>query len=761
MKQGKMQQPRHQLKGIWLAFALAGISQIAFAADEVSANASNEKSSEKDASVKDPVALKAVTVTAQRRVEDAQKAAVAVSVVNTQTITADGVRAIGDITTFVPNAAAKNPDGDGRPRWYIRGLGTGDTGAATVYPVGIYADDVFLSAPIAGGGPLFDLERIEILRGPQGTLYGKNTTAGAVNIISKKPTFDTEAYATVGIGEKSERIVSGAVGGAILDERLAGRVSVYSEERDGFGKNLTTGNSYGDVNKKAIRLQLLAQLTPNLDALLKVHAREFKGDGSNGSLPIGTYSGYTRPRGRSIGLNVDEDYKLEHEGTSLTFNWDLSGYKLTSITAYDYIRNQNFTDADYTPYESSGRSDSDNRYRQYSQEFRLASPQEDKLRWLVGTHYFKETLDSDNLRIKQPGLLANGANNQTYVPTAQSINYVYRDLNYTHKTESIALFGNVKYDFTDQFTLGAGLRWTQEKKDIDLNLNQLVNNGGTLQSSGRAGTIGSSSDDKTWEDWTWDLTPEYKVSDNLLVFFRYAKGFRSGAFNTGLSDNLSQLTLVDPEKLDSYEIGLKSNWLNNRLIANANVFYYDYKNIQVNLLTSTPNGLVTALSNGAAGKVNGAELELEAQATERLHLRAALSYLDTEFTKATTVTDFTGNSFVRSPKHVIALGGDYTFPFFNGSKLIAAGDFSYRSKEYFLVDRQSEDTLSQDAYTIGNARLTWVNRDDKISLTAFVNNFTDRKYQVHGRPNGGPGSGQYVITYGNPRFAGLNLTVRF
>lgn len=764
MKQGKMQQSRHQLKGIWLAFALAGISQIALAADEVSANASNEKSSEKDAAVKDPVALKAVTVTAQRRVENAQKAAVAVSVVNTQTITADGVRAIGDITTFVPNAAAKNPDGDGRPRWYIRGLGTGDTGAATVYPVGIYADDVFLSAPIAGGGPLFDLERIEILRGPQGTLYGKNTTAGAVNIISKKPTFDTEAYATLGVGEKSERIVSGAVGGAILDERLAGRVSVYSEERDGFGKNLTTGNSYGDVNKKAIRLQLLAQLTPNLDALLKVHAREFKGDGSNGSLPIGTYSGYTRPRGRGIALNVDEDYKLEHEGTSLTFNWDLSGYKLTSITAYDYIRNQNFTDADYTPYESNGRTDSDNRYRQYSQEFRLASPQEEKLRWLVGTHYFKETLDSSALRTKQPGLLANGTSNQT-----GATNVVYRDLNYNHDTESIAAFGNIKYDFTDQFTLGGGLRWTQEKKDIDLNLVQRVNSGGVLVPLAGADNNGSSSQDKTWEAWTWDLTPEYKVNENVLVFFRYAKGFRSGGFNTGLSGGLSGLTTVDPEKLDSYEVGVKSSWLDNRLTANANAFYYDYKDIQVNLLTVNSGILTTALTNGAKGEAKGIELELEAQATERLHLRAALSYLDTEYknfknvnpTTGVVTGDYSGNSFVRSPKHVVALGGDYTFPFFNGSKLIAAGDISYRSKEYFLADRQSEDTLSQDAYTIGNARLTWVNSNDKVSLTAFVNNFTDRKYQVHGRPNGAVGSGQYVITYGNPRFAGLNLTIRF
>ena len=139
----------------------------------------------------------------------------------------------GDITTFIPNASAKNPDGDGRPRWYIRGLGTGDTGAATVYPVGIYADDVYLNAPIAGGGPLWDLERIEILRGPQGTLYGKNTTAGAVNIISKKPTFDTDGFGTIGFGSKNERILSGALGGRLFASNCS--VCHGSDAKGAFG----------------------------------------------------------------------------------------------------------------------------------------------------------------------------------------------------------------------------------------------------------------------------------------------------------------------------------------------------------------------------------------------------------------------------------------------------------------------------------------------------------------------------------------------
>ncbi len=743
-------------QGIWLTLALSGAGTgAAWAAEPVGTNANEAP------------ALKTVTVTAQRREETVQEIPAAVSVVNGSSITADGVRSMGDITTFVPNAAAKNPDGDGRPRWYIRGLGTGDTGPATVYPVGIYADDVYLNAPIASGGPLFDLERIEILRGPQGTLYGKNTTAGAVNIISKKPGFDTDGYGTLGFGSKNERILSGALGGALVDEKLAARVSLYSEERDGFSKNLTTDQTYGDVNKKAARVQFLAQLNEDLDVLWKIHSRQYKGDGSNGSLPVGTYYnvGYQRPEGRRIELNVKESARLDHDGTSLTLNWHLGDYTLTSISAYDNIRSKSVSDGDYTPYEVNGTSRSDNEYRQYSQELRLASPQQEQLRWLAGAHYFHEDLDSSGTRSIAPGPLPNGTgSNQTGAT-------VFRDLNFDHSTDSYALFGNVAFDLTDNFTLTGGLRYTQEKKDIDLNLTQLTraSASGPLMPLGAAGSNGSSERDKTWDAWTYDLTPEYRINDNVRVFARYAHGFRSGGFNTGLSTSLAQLSTVDPEELDAYELGLKSEWFQGRLIANANVFYYDYSDIQVNLLTVNNGILTTALTNGAKGTVKGAELELEGQPTEYLHLRAALSYLDTEYTDFKNVNpstgavtgDYSGNSFVRSPKYVVSLGGDYTIPLQVGGNLVVGGDISFRDKEYFLADRQSsaDKDLSQPHYTLANARLTWFSPDEKLSVTGFANNLTNREYQVHGRPNGGVG--QNVIVYGDPRTVGISATQRF
>ena len=695
-------------KSIWLTLLLAGggVSEGLLAAETTEADSSNTTT--------EP-SLKTVTVTAQHREETLQEIPVAVSAVQGTSLVADGVRNMGDITTFVPNASAKNPDGDGRPRWYIRGLGTGDTGPATVFPVGIYADDVYLNAPIAGGGPLFDLERIEILRGPQGTLYGKNTTAGAVNVISKKPTFDTDGFGTIGFGTKNERIVSAALGGALVDEKLAARVSLYSEERDGFQENLVDDNTYGDVNKKAIRLQVLAQVNDDLEALWKIHSREYKGDGSNGSLAVGRYYnvGYERPSGRDIAINVNEDSKLNHDGTSLTLNWHLGDYTLTSISAYDYIRGQSTSDADYTPYEVNGAAIADNRYAQYSQELRLASPQQETLRWLVGAHYFHEDLDSSGQRIITPGPTPNGTGSNQIGATD------FRDLDFDHTTDSYALFGNLTYDFTDDFTVTGGLRYTQEKKDIDLDLTQLTRTSanGPLVPLPGVGTNGNRQEANTWEAWTYDLTPEYRINDNLRVFFRY----------------------------------------------------YDYSDIQVNLLTVNNGVLTTALTNGAKGTVKGAELELEAQPTDYLHLRAAVSFLDTEYTDfkntnpntGVVTGDYSGNSFVRSPRNVVSLGADYTFPLEIGGKLVAGGDVSFRDKEYFLADRQSsaDKTLSQPHYTLANTRLTWFSPDDKISVTGFVNNVTDRRYQVHGRPNGT--LGQYVITYGDPRTVGLSVTSRF
>ncbi|MBT9516027.1 MAG: TonB-dependent receptor [Methyloversatilis discipulorum] len=746
-----MHKPKKLPALLLLAFPLVGNAQ------QATDNAQNTA-----ADAGEP-ALQKLVVTAQRREQTAQEVPAALSVIKGQDLGGNGDTFLGDAIKFVPNAAAQKADGDTRPRWYIRGLGTGDVGVATVFPTGIYADDVYLNAPIAGGVALFDLNRIEVLRGPQGTLYGKNTTAGAVNILSNKPVFENGGYLTLGAGTKKLRTIEGAVNGKVSDT-LAIRASFYNEERDGFTRNPLLGERVGDVDKQAYRLQFLFKPTQDFDALLKIHSRTYDGDGNNGSLPIGTYAGgYQRPSGRILEANYPGSSELEHDGASATLNYRFGGgYQFTSITAFDTIKNKTFADGDNTPSVAplaDQRTFGDAKYEQASQEFRLASPKEELLRWIVGAHYFQEDIDS----------VAATSNLTTGAPR-------YQQTTIAHDTRSFALFGNLTYDFTEKFSTTAGLRWTREKKDLDISLltYQTATGFNTLPwwrpdalinpvLSGAATANGTRSPDDTWSAWTFDITPEYRVTDKILTFFRYARGFRSGGFNTGIGGNLDTASTVKPEFLDSYEIGVKTEWLNGRLFANANVFYYDYSDIQVNQLIQNPFGIgvVSALTNGAKGKVTGFELDVTARPIDALVLRGTLGLLDTEY------TDFganTGNVFVRSPKLNAALGAEYTFGLANGGRLIAAADASYRSREYFLVDRQSQTEfpdLTQEGFSLFNARLSYLTPDQKIRVTGYVDNITDELYQNHGRPNGPNGSGRFIHTYGSPRTVGLTVTTRF
>ena len=233
----------------------AGFSHqaIAITEEEALAETAQYIAQDQPASERDVQRLSAVIVTAQYKPQNIQEIPSAITAVSGKDLGAKGNTFIGDILTYAPNAKAQNTDGDSRPRWYIRGLGTGDVAPSTVYPVGIYADGVYVNPPVTGGGDLFDLERVEVLRGPQGTLYGKNTTAGAVNFVSKKPNFNDKpnGYITLGLGDDNLKAFEGAANAKISDQ-LAIRGSFYSEDRDGFANNIATGKSYGDVDKNLI-----------------------------------------------------------------------------------------------------------------------------------------------------------------------------------------------------------------------------------------------------------------------------------------------------------------------------------------------------------------------------------------------------------------------------------------------------------------------------------------------------------------------------
>lgn len=724
--------------------------------------------------------LAPVIVTAPRRAESLQKVPSAIGVVNGEDIEQGELRTTKDVAKFIPGAQGWNTESRARPRFFIRGVGSNEATNNAVSPIGFYADEVYYNNNLFTGTPLFDLERVEVLRGPQGTLWGKNTTGGAFHFISRKPAFENDGNAKLQFGNLDSRLFQGAIGGAIKDDVLAGRAAVHYEERGGLAKNTTTGNDVGDYKDIAGRFQLLAVISPELDALLNVHVRRLDGTQNpwytvtrNGAPDV---NGYVAPIGSGNGdrehvaYNFDLPLKVETEGASLTLNWELNGATLTSITAIDHGRRYGLVDSDYTPYEyatgGSARSYSRNSVTQESQEFRLVSPTQDRFTWIAGTHLFHDDNKSYGANAKLTGKAATQAFNST---------------TYEQDTTSAALFGNVGYQFTERFKLSGGLRHTYEKSGIDLSTLYGTNSASPYAVNGNwwdPGSVGNAGlatyystggrTEKSWSNLGYDITPEYQINDDQLVYFRHASGFRSGNYNTYITPNgvsgVSQFSVVDPEKLKSYEIGYKSSWLNQRLVFNAAAYHYDYKDMQLVVNQVLNNIFYPTLMNAGSGKVDGVELEAAVQLTESLRLRANLSRLRTKFNELIAGgKNYKGYGFARVPETTALLGVDYRVPL-SGGTLTFGTDWSYISKHNFNVTDNSDLYALQQAYWLGGVHTSYTLPGDHIVIGAYVNNVTDRRYKNQAMLyQGGTNAlnGHYPTGYGDPRTFGMSLAYKF
>lgn len=716
------------------------------------------------ASVSQPQAprLANVVVTAEKREDSAQKVPVPISVVSGRSI--DDLNAgnsATQVTRFIPNTSSATIDNQ-RPRWWIRGIGTGDQRANTVSPVGIYFDDVYINNVDATSFPLFDMDRVEVLKGPQGTLWGKNTTAGAINFLSRRPDFvSNPGYLKLDAGSQNNRTVEGAGGGVLVDDKIAGRISFRHNERDGLADNNTLGGRSGDTQDDAFRGQLAVNFSDTVDGVFNLHYRKFDSngnglDGSTGGVlarganGANAYGYVPRLSRTNVDYNVDGRDELEHSGASATLNWQLGDIALTSITAFENITRTIRGDSDYTPLDLS-RGYRDLHSKQWSQEFRMASPKDQTVSWVTGLHYFKEQLEYNESRAVVDGTYVNPYFNSTQTDQDSS---------------SFAVFGSTTWQISEPLSLTTGLRWTTETKDIDLDRvaavgsAQFTNDHWWSRSSVSNPLVvtAAQNERKTWNDFTWDVTPEYQISDNARVYFRYARGFRSGGFNTGATTQATVAT-VSPEYLSSYELGFKSEWFDNRLNVNGSVFYYDYKDIQLNAVVGTNTGPVSTLTNGGSGKVRGAELEIEAAPIEGLHLQAGVGLLHTEFTDYQSGSDdYSGNRFVRAPSVSATFNIEYRYPLEIGGYLIPQTDWSYRSRQYFFANNQTDSVLQEGGYTLGNASLAWESSDEKLRVSLYSQNITDRKYVNHSLPTTFGGN---AIFFGEPRTFGLSVTTRW
>jgi iron complex outermembrane receptor protein len=635
-------------------------------------------------------------------------------------------------------------------------------------PIGFYLDDVYISNATATGFPLFDLDRVEVLRGPQGTLWGKNTTGGAIAVISRRPNFDAnEGYLKFDVGSFNNRLFEGGANGVVVRDRLAARASFHVETADGRFTNLYDGRSSGEFQDAAVRLQLLGKITSDLTAYGNVHYRKYTTNGTIttviGSAPDGAYRDGYIPSTNAGDVNTDfpSTTDARQGGANITLNWKLGDYALTSISGFEQYKELSQGD-DNTPLNIS-KSWSDAISQQYSEEVRLASPRADYLNWVLGAFYFHETIRSKAASAKIAGAWG--------LPSTIPASYAFTK--FTHNNDSFAPFASATANISKLFKVSAGLRWTWEHRNLDSN--RIGNYGAVVYSDynewWNPATITSPlqqtyavTPSNTWTNFTYDISPTLAITDNVNAYFRFAHGVKSGGYNTSAT-SASALNVVQPEQLNAYEVGSKSSWFDRRLTANASAFYYDYHDVQINVV-GVPVGYSTSVSylqNASKARIYGAEFELEALPVSFLHFSGNLGLLSAKFTDFQVQNnggDFSGNTLVRSPKVSTQLIGDVIIPLQGTTRLLVGGDVRYQSKQQYYTTDQGNANLYQLGYTLANAHVTLSAAEEKVNVTLYAANVLDVRYKQHTTPGASGATGNNVM-WGAPRTVGLSLSSRW
>lgn len=466
--------------------------------------------------------LQTVTVTAEKRTEDLQKVPISMTVVTSEKLEAFGQAGDGvlQLASRAPSVYAETSYGREFPRFYIRGLGNSDFDLNASQPVSMVYDDIVQENPILKGFPLFDLDQVEVLRGPQGTLFGRNSPAGVIKFESRKPTQETEGYARVSYGSYGTANAEAALGGK-LTSNWSGRVSAIAQHRDGWIDNEYTGknDALGGYNDRAVRLQALYKASDDFDALINVHGRLLDGSAMvnrANAITLGSdqfVSGFDRDKVAQDGRNKQHLFTW---GSNVHLNWHFGDLNFTSITGLERATTYSLGDVD-GGYDASGtpaKAGLGNRYvtpfysetadalpkdRQITQEFRLSNDSSDRLKWQVGTYYFDEDIAIANYSYDT---LNNHALNGW--------------VNQSQRTKAWAVFGSADYNVTDTFDVRAGARWSHDKRDFK-----------AQRFLGFTGPVGPLASDPVDARWSGDLTATWQFSNNANVYARIANGFRA------------------------------------------------------------------------------------------------------------------------------------------------------------------------------------------------------------------------------------------
>ncbi|PKP81627.1 MAG: TonB-dependent receptor [Alphaproteobacteria bacterium HGW-Alphaproteobacteria-18] len=716
--------------------------------------------------------LESIVVTAQKRSENVQDVPIAITALSSAMLEKQRVTDITSLDNLAPGLRIAAADAAANPKIFIRGAGLNDFNPTSSSGVGLYADGVYIGSPLAQFSTFYDLDRIEVLRGPQGTLYGRNTTGGAINVISKRPTFSPEGTASIELGNFGSVEANAAYGGPIVGDKLAFRIAGQYAEDDGYSTNAVTGNKVNNAERYALRGSLLFTPDELTDVLFTVNTFSNRGGavqpksrqlfpadpsaaGPDGVCAPAFYRsglctdalGFADTSGDpyTITSDVEGQDKVDLWSAALTVDRQFGDLTLTSITAYQDVERSAHENTDSSSLQML-EAFYNNTQEQFSQELRLASDG-DKLKWVVGAYYMQDTTTSDSaydiLRILRPMFIS--PENPTGVSPENSV--IYLGYPYTQETDTYAIFGQADYELAPGLILTTGLRWSSDEKSMDY----------TTLAEGVL-PLFSYQGSKTFSDWSGKVGLKYDLTDTTNIYASYSRGYKSGGFFGGNADSAEQIQPYDNETVNAYEIGSKSDLLGNRLRMNLSGFYYDYQDIQA-YSTVERNGLtVQVLDNAAGAEMYGAEAEFTAMPIENLDLSLGLAWLHAKYGDYNSLgDDYTGNQMPQSPEYSLTSRAAYTIVTDTGVRITPSVDVSYRSKVYF--DSTMRERLSDPELWLVGAEIAVASPDGTIEAGLWGRNLTDEAYLTSANPI--DSLGVDLLTYSRPRSAGLFLRYNY
>lgn len=656
-----------------------------------------------------------IVVTAQKRAESVQDVPVSITAVSAQTLATLRINDPSSLTQLTPGLQFGNNGGSPQP--YIRGVGS-DRGANNEPSVATYLDGVYIASALGALQDFYDVERVEVLRGPQGTLYGRNATGGAINIITRKPssTLGAEAQGTIG----NYNAFSGAlyITGPLSDS-LSASISASGRTRDSFATNVSTrppANFKTDTTGIFTRGKLLWSPTSNFEGELSADYGHSYLSGPLRQLQSNAtafrFGGITGSEPHKVAYSDPVFHDVRQHGGRLRMALDLDFGELSSLTGYRYIRTHDLLEAGGTDVRFIYVDLNPTISKSLSHEFQLVSKAGSAFDWVLGAYYFHERQSNDPYNLFSP-------------PAG-----IARSLYATMKTTSYALYGQVTIPIVDTLSIDAGGRYSWEKRSLE---DRLFTNLNTNASTAYPDLS------KNFKKFTYKIGINYKPTSDILVYIQHSLGFKSGIFAISAAD--TDPGPVNPEILYDTEGGVKMDLFDRKLRLNISAFRYKFNDLQVTVF-APGFGTTAVLRNAAKARMNGAEIELEAHPTDRLQLNATAAFLDAKYTSfpnfplfvsnadrngagnRTVSTDISGTRAIRSPKFTGTFGAGYTLPLQNGANLKLNGSVYYNSGFFFSTGEQGR----QDEYAVVDGSIAYQAEGGRWEFSIWAKNLLDKDY---------------------------------